>query len=100
LQLLEKMARDKVAVVVHKLLAEAVGLLTEQELRAQLARYLPVEPVVPAIFMEVAAVVAATSEEAVVVLTLTARAMTLEPEEADLLLLIRSTQQTLRTSPG
>jgi hypothetical protein len=89
-----------VAVEVHKLLAEAVGLRTEQELQVQLDHYLPVEPVVPAIFMEEVAEVAATTVEAVAVRIPTVPVTTLEPEVADLLLLIRYTQQTSRISPG
>jgi hypothetical protein len=92
------MARQKVAVEVHKLLAEAAGLQTELELQVQLVRYLPVELVVPAIFMEAAAAVEATTVAAVAVLTPTVPATTLELAEADLLLLIRSTHQTLRIS--
>jgi hypothetical protein len=94
------MARQKVAVEVHKLLAEAVGLRTEQELQVQLVHYLPVEPVVPAIFMEEVAEVAATTVEAVAVLIPTVPVTTLEPEVADLPSLMRSTHQTSRTSLG
>jgi uncharacterized membrane protein len=93
------MARQKVAVGVHKLLAEAVGLQTEQEPQVQLVHYLAVEPVVLAIFMEAVAVAVATTEEAVAVLIPTAPATTQEPEVADLLSLIRSTHQTSPTSP-
>jgi hypothetical protein len=94
------MARQKVAVEVHKLLAEAVGLRTEQELQVQLVYYLPVEPVAPAIFMEEVAEVAATTVEAEAVLIPTVPVTTLEPAEADLPSLMRSTQQTSRTSLG
>jgi hypothetical protein len=94
------MARQKAAVEVHKLLAEAVGLRTEQEPQVQLVHYLPVEPVVLAIFMEAVAVAVATSEVAVAVLIPTAPATTLEPEVADLPSLMRSTHQTSRTSLG
>ena len=84
----------------RKPLVEAAGLLMELDLRVLLVRYSRVEPVVPAISMAVAVVVAATTEEAVAVLTLTVPATMLEPEVADLHLLIRSTLQTLRTSLG
>jgi hypothetical protein len=94
------MARQKVAVEVHKLLAEAAGLQTELELQVQLVRYLPVELVVTAIFMEAAAAVEATTVEAVAVLTPTVPATTLEQVEADLHSQIRSTRQTLHTSLG
>jgi hypothetical protein len=93
------MAKQKEAVEVHKLLVEAVALQTEQELQVQLVHYLPVEPVVPAIFMEAVAVAAATTEEAEAVLIPIVPATTLEPEVADLLSLIRSTHQTSPTSP-
>jgi hypothetical protein len=89
-----------VAAEVHKLLVEAVALQTEQELQVQLVHYLPVEPVVPAIFMEAVEVAVATTVEAVAVLILIVPATTLEPAEADLLSLIRSTHQTSHTSPG
>jgi hypothetical protein len=93
------MARQKAAVEGHKLRVEPVGLQTEQEPQVQLAHYLPVEPVVLAIFMEAEAVAVATTEVAVAVLTPTAPATTQEPEVADLLSLIRSTHQTSPTSP-
>jgi hypothetical protein len=93
------MARQKAAVEVHKLQVEPVGLQTEQEPQVQLAHYLPVEPVVLAIFMEAVAVAVATSEVAVAVLIPIVPATTLEPEVADLLSLIRSTHQTSPTSP-
>ena len=87
-------------VEVHKLLVEAVALQTEQELQVQLVHYLPVEPVVPAIFMEAVEVAVATTAVAVAVLILIVPVTTREPAEADLLLLIRSTHQTSHTSPG
>jgi hypothetical protein len=94
------MARQKVAVGVHKLLAEAVGLQTEQEPQVQLVHYLAVEPVVLAIFMEAEEEEVATTEVVVAVLIPTVPATTLEPEEVDLLSLIRSTHQTSPTSLG
>jgi hypothetical protein len=93
------MARQKAAVEVHKLQVEPVGLRTEQEPQVQLVHYLAVEPVVLALFMEAVGVAVATSEVAVAVLIPTAPATTLEPGEADLLSLIRSTHQTSPTSP-
>jgi hypothetical protein len=94
------MDRAKAVEEAHKLLEEAAVLLTELVLRVQLVRYLPVELVVPAIFMAAAAAVEATTVEAVAVLTPTVPATTLELAEADLLLLIRSTHQTSPTSLG
>jgi hypothetical protein len=94
------MARQKAAVEVHKLQVEPVGLQTEQEPQVQLVHYLAVEPVVLAISMEEEAVAVATTEEAVAVLIPTVPETTLEPEEADLLSLIRSTHQTSPTSLG
>jgi tetrahydromethanopterin S-methyltransferase subunit D len=94
------MAKQKVAVEVHKLLEEAVGLQTEQELQVQRVHYLPVEPVVPAASMAEAEVAAVTTEEAEAGLIPIVPATTLEPAEADLLLLIRSIHQTSRISPG
>jgi len=50
--------------------------------------------------MAEAEVAAVTTEEAEAVLIPIVPATTLEPAEADLLLLIRSTHQTSRISPG
>jgi hypothetical protein len=97
LQRLEKMAKQKVAVEVHKLLAEVAGLLTVPELPVQLARYSPVEPVVPAISTVEAVEAVATSVEAAAVLTPTVSATMLEPEVADLLSLILATHRMSRT---
>jgi tetrahydromethanopterin S-methyltransferase subunit D len=96
----EKTVRDKVVAEVRKLLVEVVGLQMEQELRVQRVHYLPVEPVVPAASMAEAEGAVATTEEAVAVLTPIVPATMLDPEAVVLLLLILSTRQILRTSPG
>jgi hypothetical protein len=94
----EKMARDKVEEVVHKLLEATGELLTDLEPRGQLARYLLAEKVVRAISTVEAVEAVATSVEVAVVPTLTARVMTREQVEVDPLLQILPTHQTLRTS--
>jgi tRNA A37 threonylcarbamoyladenosine synthetase subunit TsaC/SUA5/YrdC len=68
---------------------------TEPELRGQLVRYLLVEKVVRAICMAAEVEVVATSAEVEEAPILTAQEMMLELAEVDLLLQIRSTQQTL-----
>jgi hypothetical protein len=91
----EKMARDKVEEAVHKLLEATGELLTDLEPRGQLARYLLAEKVVRAISTVEAVEAVATMAEVEAVPILTARVMTREPVEVDLLFQIRSTQQTL-----
>jgi hypothetical protein len=94
----EKMARDKVEEVVHKLLEATGELLTDLEPRGQLARYLLAEKVVRAISTVEGVEAVAISVEVAVVPTLTARVMTREQVEVDPLLQILPTHQTLRTS--
>jgi hypothetical protein len=94
----EKMARDKVEEVVHKLLEDTGELLTDLEHRGQLARCLLAEKVARAISTAEAVEAVAISAEVEAVPIRIARVMTREPVEVDPLLQILPTHQTLRTS--
>jgi hypothetical protein len=94
------MDRAKAVEEAHKLLEEVAVLLTELVLRVPQARYSTEVKVVRVLSTVEEVEAVATTEEAEAVLIPIVPATTLEPAEADLLLLIRSTHQTSRISPG